>query len=292
MRRARTWCVSAAIALAASSGVAAQERDGPRYDLRAQYPFRVGDRVRVVSGARHEALVNVLRRGKPLRVENRRSGFELRYVDEVQALQPGDVRILRTYERVKDWGTGREDRQRRQVLLDYSGDHMSVERTDEELLPVARQLLDNAAQVPFSVYDHLIPDMGPIPIGHRWTIGNEPAAQLFLLDPAAIVPEGSACTGTLHSARALNGIVQTRLVFAYRLRFTRLFDITFDEPATLDVTQDGWQSANGAAPTEESTIRGTLTCAGRAQGAPADVTVQVELTTTGTHRVELLATTR
>lgn len=289
-RARRSWAAGlAALAVTATATlVAAQE--APRFDLRARYPYRVGDRLRVVTGARHEALVNVLRRGKPLRVENRRTGFELRYVDRIQSLQP--VRIVRTYERVKDWATGHEDRQRREVLLDYSGERMRVERRDEDLPEVAGKLLDRASQVPLSVYEHIVPDMGPVPVGHRWTIPSEPAAQMFLLDPAAIVPEGSLCTGTLQAIRTQDDMLQTRLGFGYRLRFTRMFDITFDTPATLEVTEDGWHSANGAAPTVDSTLRGSLSCTGRVENAPPDIAVQVEVTTTGSHKVELLATTR
>jgi hypothetical protein len=289
-RRVLAALCSFGVALGVARWAGAQE--APRFDLRASYPFRVGDRVRVVQGNRHEGLVNVLQRGKPLRVENRRGGFELRYVDEVLELsrsgQP--IRVKRSYERVKDWATGQEDRRRRDVVLDYTGDKMQFQAQDE-LPEVAQELLEHSSQVPLSAYEHLIPPDGPVPVGHRWTIPNAPAAQIFLLDPEALA-EGSVCTGQLASTRQQGQVLQTQVVLAFRLRFLRMFDIVFDAPAELECTLDIWDAAHGGAPTGAATTRGSLAAEGRVPNAPKDVTVKMDVTVTGTYQCELLDTAR
>ncbi len=264
-----------------------------RYDLRASYPFRLGEKVRVVDGARHEGLVNVLRRGKPLRVENRRGGYELRYTDEVQGVAPrgGVTRVLRTYERVKDWATGQEDRTPRSAVLDYTGEALSVTRKDADLSPVADRLLTSETKVPFSALDQMIPSLGPVPVGTRWTIPNDPAAQIFLLDPANLA-DGSVCSGVLHSVRTQKGVEQVRVVVTFDLRVKKIYDITFDEPATLACTLDLWSTANGAAPGASGTFTGSMKGEGSVEGAPEDVSVQLTVTVTGTIQQELLATTR
>jgi hypothetical protein len=274
------------------TGPAQGQAGEARYDLRANYPFRLGEKVRVVDGARHEGLVNVLRRGKPLRVENRRGGYELRYTDEVQGVAPrgGVTRVLRTYERVKDWATGQEDRTPRTAVLDYTGEALSVTRKGD-LSPIADRLLTTETKVPFSAQDQMIPSLGPIPVGTRWTIPNGPAAQIFLLDPANLA-DGSVCTGVLHSVRTQKGVEQVRVVVTFDLRVKKIYDITFDEPATLACTLDLWSTANGAAPGSSGTFTGSMKGEGAVEGAPEDVSVQLTVTVTGTIQQELLATTR
>ncbi len=283
-----------AAALAGAQDAPGGRPPAGRYDLRASYPYRVGDRVRVVHGTRHEGLATVMQRGKPLRVENKRGGFELRYTEEVQGLGPGGgvVRVLRTYERVKDWSTGQEDRRRRQVLLDYSGETMRF-TAKEELPEVASDLLEGASKVPLSAYQHLFPTEHAVPVGHRWSIPNAPAAQIFRLDPAAILEESSSCHGKLEATRQHEGAEQVRVVLTFGLKFTRLFDeITFDRPAELECTYDTWEAAHGAVPSVSGTVSGSIRGEGRVEGAPKDVTVDVNVTVTGTYQVELLTTAR
>ncbi|MCO5166713.1 MAG: hypothetical protein M9894_10150 [Planctomycetes bacterium] len=291
MAWARTGALTCAAALCAA--LASGEEGPRRFDLRTSYPFRQGDRVRIVQGSKHEGLANVLQRGKPVRVENKRGGFELRYVDEVQALGPGGgiMRVQRTYERVKDWATGQEERRPRRVVLDYSGEHMHYTPQDE-LPEAARELLEGAAKVPLSAFQHLYPEDLVVALGQKWTIPNAPAAQLFRLDPAAVVEARSTCRGTLDATRQHHGAEQVRLVFDFRLAFTRLYDLTFDPPAELEVRFEVWESVDGAAPTGTGTIRGSIKGTGRLEGAPKDLTVQLQVTVSGTYQQELLGTAR
>lgn len=285
--------VGAGVAAALCAALASGQEATRSFDLRATYAYRAGDRVRIVTGSKHEGLANVLQRGKPVRVENKRGGYELRYVDEVLALHPGGgvVRVQRTYERVKDWATGQEERRPRRVLLDYSGEHMRFTAQDE-VPEAARELLESASKVPLSAFQHLFPADPVVTLGQRWTIPNAPAAQIFRLDPAAVVEAGSACSGRVDATRQRQGAEQVCLVFEFRLAFTRLFDITFDPPAELEVRFDMWESTDGAAPADSGTIRGTIKGTGRVPDAPKDITVQLQVTVTGTYQRELLSTAR
>lgn len=270
-----------------------------RYDPRFGYAWRKGDKQRNLTSVKATHLITFMRGGKPVHVENKTSGFELRYVDEMAQLGPGGrgvVRIERTYERVKDWATGREERRPRTVTLDFSQPHVKVIRDEQELDPIVSDLLEDTEKRDQRDFAHLFPTKPVVEIGEEWEIPPQAVTRLWLLDEEHLNAEGSRCTGRLAARRTVKGVEQVKLVLELTLQMRKLWgdELQFDPPAEMAWTLEIWGAARGEHPEEEATMQGSLEGVAKLVGkdVPPDVKVQVRTTCQGTFKSNLVAASR
>ncbi len=264
-----------------------QRPEERRYDLRAGYLAKVGDRVACETSSKSEVLVTLSRRGQPLRVENKQQGFELRYVDEITRIAPGGgVRaIRRTYSYVKDFATGRVDRERRVVDLSWDGGEFEFEKQGE-LHPRAEELLENEARRPQGIYDVMLPAR-PVPIGYRWKIPTDAAAHLFLMKPEDLAHDVSRAGGQLHSRHPRSDIDVLRIVLQFDLTLERISDFKLDfsrKPLRLRCAFSIWD-AQGS-PYVSTTFKGVAEGEARYEdeSIPKDVSCTIRQVVTGTHK--------
>lgn len=274
------------------------EKAPEKYDPRVGFAWRKGDKRRMVNAMKAEHLLTYYRGNQPVHVENRTDGFEIRYVDAVAAVtaHEGVTKIDRTYERVKDFATGREDRKPKTVSLDYTRPKMvwSKEETTD-LHPLATELLDNASKRDMRDLAQLYPQEGEVEIGQEWEIPPDAIARLWLLDDLHL--DDGHCTGVLAARRTVRGVEQVKMVLTLRLRMRRLWDseLEFDPPAELETEMEVWSAAQGEHPDEEATMRGSISGRGKlpeSAKAPKDARLEVKTTMKGEFKATLVAATR
>lgn len=269
-----------------------------RYDPRGEYVWHKGDKRRMVQSMKAEHLVTFLQRGKPVHVENKTDGFELRILDHVTELAPGGWvrKIDRTYERVKDFATGKEERRPRTVTMDFGGERVKVIRDEEELPPIVAEQLESAEKRNLADFAYLFPEQATVEIGQEWEIPPAAVARLWLLDEEQLAAGESSCTGRLAAKRTVKGVEQVKLVLHFRLRTKKLWgdSMEFDPPAQMDWVIEVWSAARGEHPDEECKLEGTLEGQARlkSEKVPPDVKVQVKSTCAGTIKTSLVAATR
>lgn len=269
-----------------------------KFDPRASFAWRKGDKRRMVNSMKAEHLLTYYRGNQPVRVENRTDGFEIRYVDEVAVItaHEGVTRINRTYERVKDFATGREDRQPKTVALDYSQPKMVWSKDDTtDLHPLATELLDNASKRDMRDLAHLFPREEKVEIGQEWDIPPDAIARLWLLGEEHL--DGGSCTGKLAARRTLRGVEQVKMVLSLSLKMRRLWDtgLEFDPPAELETEIEVWSAAQGEHPEEEAVVKGSISGRGKLPAeanAPKDMRLEVKTVMKGEIKASLVAATR
>lgn len=270
----------------------------PTYDPRVGYAWRLGDKRRMLTSVKGTSLVTFLRAGKPVHVENKTTGFEIRYLDTMAQLSPQGyvTRIDRTYERVKDWATGREERRPRTVTLDFTQPHVKVIRDEQDLDPIVADLLEGTEKQDQRDLARLFPNKELVEIGEEWEIPADAVTRLFLLGEEHLAADDSRCVGRLAARRTVKGVEQVKLVLDLTLRMRRLWgdELTFDPPAEMHWTMECWSAARGEHPEEELTMKGSLEGTARLKGedVPPDVKVTVRTDCAGTIKSNLVAASR
>lgn len=288
----------AAILVAPARG---QQGGGKTYDLRGDYKYVAGDKVRVHERAHTHAKYALKAGAQTLQSVDQMEGYEQRYEEEVQAVdEQGNItRSVRTYLSVEDFATSEKlDFAQRPIKVQLEkGEDGAFRFTPLEgatVPPALQQVLDQDAGSKETEADDegaqkLIMPEGQVAVGAQWTVTNENACRVFQLDPADLSAEGTKAEGRLEGAEATNDQTMLRVALAFDLRLTKYSGMECREPMTLHATlglrmPEGAASPDGEA-TMEGSIRGTALIPPD-EGLPPGAILELDMTMTNVKKVE------
>jgi len=262
---------SPAVLLAALLGAGAAAAQEPEtYDLREEAAPAVGDRLRF-SLREHQRVATTLRTGgEDLEEQVEEAGLEEVYVEEVAAVADGRAtRLVRTYERFVDLGSGEEhDVAGLEVTIarDEASGGYAYEVAGEALLParLEARLAGEVAALSALGEDEDGEDDSlaaflpaePVAVGERWAVDLEGLVADLDLDPADVDLEASRAEASLQAVRAVDGREERVLAFTSRLELGSVEGVPCPEPFVVELTGDGFRCP--ADPTRELATEGTV----------------------------------
>ena len=267
----------------AKQGRPAPAKPVERFDLNRGPLVEVGQRIRNVLDLRADYVFTVRHRKKPVRVENKRMGHELDYVDQVQAVREGHVtQALRTYHLVHDWETGQKDKEPRQVEMIWSPTGL-IEKpvSGGELPELAQRYIgyekEHYEEARQGALDGLLPSR-PVKVGHRWKIPWQVGARFSGTPLEWVDTERTRCVGILRTSKYNK--TKTRrwllVVFAFRLALKQFGDLECTEDTHYDLYLETWVPARGRLDHVAGRLRGKFKGAGRGKDFPPQVDVTFE----------------
>ena len=235
----------------------------PRHDLRGNYRYRAGDKLRIVERRDQTQEVRVRRGTEVVERDAQREGVEQRYVLELLEVTPeGDLlRALRTYEALTVLPT--------EASIPVEGIQVLFRRGDEGLRYTAEQgvtlpdelkaALEDAGDgsAPTENTGALFPEE-PVAVGGRWV--REPAAiaEVLGLEAVDLLP-ASKVEGELKEARARPGATPLlRSEVRVSLHASRFQGLVGSEPFVFELRCDLELPAGGADPAQDLRIHGEV----------------------------------
>ncbi|HBP16533.1 MAG TPA: hypothetical protein DEA08_01905 [Planctomycetes bacterium] len=260
-----------------------EKKPAERFDLNRGPLIEVGQRIRTVFDLRADFVVTVRHKKKPVRVDNKRMGHELDYVDQVQATNGSAItKALRTYQLVHDWETGQKDKERRQVEMVWSPAGLIEKPVGGAELPELAQRYIGYEKESYDeqrtgALDGLIPER-PVAIGHRWKIPWQVGARFSGIPLESIRVEKTRCVGILRSIKFNEAKTRRWLlvVFAFRLALSKFADIECYEDTHYDLYFETWVPARGRLDHVAGRLRGKFAGGGRNPDFPPNVDVTFE----------------
>ncbi|MBX3466553.1 MAG: hypothetical protein KF878_06605 [Planctomycetes bacterium] len=293
-----TLRLAAALALLAAPALA---QEGATYDLRQDYKYKAGDKVRVHE--RNETRQRyTVRQGDEVERGDGVEGYEWRYEEEVQEVdgRGRPVRAVRTYTFVHDLSADeRLDLAAAPVKVQVSRDDDGLPRFaavdgGAELPPLLERLLlehDGGGAAGEGDADdtlkHVMPP-APVAVGARWPITREQICKVFPFDPDEI-GDGADLHGTLVSAEPKGGLNMLTVALRIKLPLKSYSGMVCPEPMVFDATVTLRMPAGAGAPDGGATMDGTMR--GKAllpDGGemPADGSFELDLAVKSTKTVE------
>lgn len=279
----------------------ASAQDAPTYDLRQEYKYVAGDKVRV-----HERMETrakyALRAGEQVMQEvDQTEGYDQRYVEEVQEVDAdGDViRALRTYTQVQDLATSE--------TLDLKDKPFQVQMARDEDGTFRFTAVDQTAQVPDLLERLLDQEAGrketesddedtqklimpeqPVAVGATWQVPLEQACEVFKFPPETVGPAAEA-QGTLEAAEPSGEQTMLKVGLRFKLPLTSFNGMACPEPMKFDATISLRMPANASGPDGGATMEGVIK--GKAklpedEGLPPDAVLDLDMKVTNTKTVE------
>ncbi|MCO5167364.1 MAG: hypothetical protein M9894_13525 [Planctomycetes bacterium] len=291
---------SLALCLAALLAAPALAQEGATYDLRQEYKYKAGDKVRVHE--RNETRQRyTVRQGDEVEQGDGLEGYEWRYEEEVQEVdaQGRPVRSVRAYSLVHDLSTDeRLDLDKAPVKVQLSRDEDGLPRftpvDDGAELPAVleRLLLEHEGGAPGEgdaedTLKHVMPD-GPVAVGTRWPISREQICKVFPFDPDEI-GDGAELHGTLVGAEPKGGLTLLNVALRVKLPLKSYSGMVCSEPMLFDATISLRMPAGAGAPDGGATMEGTMKGKARLPDGgemPADGSFELDLSVKSTKTVE------
>lgn len=265
-----------------------------RYVLARMSAPTFGDRWRVLINMRSDNVVTLRKGRKPLRVDTKRDGHEVKWVDHLQGSDNDGVKLLRTYELTHDWGTGVVDKEPRKVWFRWDGDKLeSQAENEEELSDLAKRYVQNekesAELEKVGVYDHLFP-LQEVPVGHKWTIDPRAVGMIFNILPKDLELKKSRCFGHFTAVRWGKNKKRRflRIRFDFRLKVKLLHGLTYRKGGVIKLEMSMWLPEGGRSGVVTSKITGSLDGEARSEEWPKGVTAKIETKIEGELREEPL----
>jgi hypothetical protein len=280
---------------------AQQGGDAKTYDLRGDYKYVAGDKVRVHERSRTRAQYALKAGAEVLQKVDQTDGYEQRYEEEVQAVdERGNItKSVRTYVSIEDFATAEK--------LDFAQKPIKVQMDRAEdgtyrftamegatVPPALQQILDQDAGSKESEAEdegaqRLIMPEGQVAVGAQWTVTNENACQVFQLEPTDLAAEGTKAEGRLEAAEPAGDLTMLSVNLLFDLKLSKYSGMDCREPMALHATLALRMPAGAGSPDGEATMEGSIR--GTAQippdeGMPPGSILELDMTMTNVKKVE------
>lgn len=292
---------SLVVLLALAAGPVLAQEEAPTYDLRQDYKFVVGDKVRVHERTETRAKY-ALRAGEQVMQQvDQTEGYDQRYEEEVQEVSPeGEVtRALRTYTQVQDLATSQ--------TLDLQDKPFKVQMTRDEDGTFRFAAVDEAAEVPELLERILEQESGrketeaddestqklimpeqPVAVGARWQVAVPHACEVFKFEPET-VGQGAEAQGALKAAAPQGEQTMLEVALRFKLPLTSFNGMPCPEPMIFDATIDLRMPAGATGPDGGAVMEGTIKGLARLpedEGMPPDAVLDLDMKVKSTKSVE------
>ena len=264
-----------------------EQVEAERFHLNRSEVPQIGDRWRTVIDMRTDVVLTLTKGRTPLRVESKREGHEVKWIDHLRAEDSDGVKLLRTYELVHDWATGVKDTEPRKVWFRWDGNKLDHEVEGGEALPeLAQRYVETEEQcadlAKKGVYDQMYPDE-PVPVGFRWQIKPEVGAMLADVDPKDLDLKKTSCTGYFEGTRRgkQRGSRWLRIRIEFNLCLSKIGELSFTKGGVLKLHLASWVPARGRSGRVESKVTGSLEGVATHESWPKGVSAKVEASVEG-----------
>lgn len=280
----------------------ALSQDAPTFDLRSDYKFVAGDKVRVHELQQTHAKYALRDGEKVLQSVDQTEGYEQRYEEEVQeAGADGDVtRSVRAYAYARDIATGEtlelaEKPFKVQMARDEDGTYRFTPVEEGAQVPALLEtLLDQEAgrketeAVEESAQRLMMPD-APVAVGATWAIPVEKACEVFKFEPEQVASEGVETQGTLTAAEVKGAETELRVAIRFKLPLKSFNGMPCPDPMMFEANLEIVMPAGATSPNGQVSAKGDVK--GKAslppeEGMPKDAVLDLDMTVSTTKKIE------
>lgn len=298
MSRSVRGAVSVVLVLLA---VPALAQDAPTYDLRQEYKYVAGDKVRVHERMETRAKYSLRAGDQVMQEVDQTEGYDQQYVEEVQEVDAkGDVvRAVRTYTQVQDLATSE--------TLDLKDKPFKVQMARDEDGTFRFTPVDQAAPVPDLLERLLDQEAGrketesddestqklimpeqPVAVGATWQVTLQHACEVFKFEPETVGP-GAEAQGTLQAAEPKGDLTMLKVDLTFKLPLTSFNGMACPEPMKFDATISLRMPAGATGPDGGATMEGAIK--GKAklpedEGLPPGALLDLDMKVTNSKTVE------
>ena len=281
----------------------AQDAPAPTtYDLRQNYKFVAGDKVRVHEVQQTRAKYALRDGDKVLQSVDQTEGYEQRYEEEVQeASAEGEVtKSVRAYAFVKDISTGEtldltEKPFKVQMARDEEGIyHFTPVEAGAQVPQLLETLLDQEAgkketEGAEESQQRLMMPEGPVAVGATWAIPVEKACEVFKFEPEQVASEGVETQGTLTAAEVKGTETELRVAIRFKLPLKSFNGMPCPEPMLFEANLEIVMPAGATSPNGQVTAQGDVK--GKAllppeEGMPKDAVLDLDMKVSSTKKIE------
>lgn len=298
MSRSVRGPLSLLLALVAAPALA---QDAPTYDLRQEYKYVAGDKVRVHERTETHAKYALRAGDQVMQQVDQTEGFEQRYEEEVQEVdEKGDVtRSVRTYTQVQDLATSealdlKDKPFKVQMARDEDGTFRFTPVEQGAAVPeLLERVLDQEAGRKETESDDegaqkLIMPEQPVAVGATWPVSLQHACEVFKFEQETI-GQGAEAQGTLEAAEPQGDLTMLKVALRFKLPMTSFNGMACPEPMKFDATINLRLPAGAAGPDGGASMEGVIK--GKAklpadEGLPPDAILDLDMKVTNTKTVE------
>lgn len=277
-------------------------QDAPTHDLRGDYKFVAGDKVRVHELQQTRAKYALRDGDKVLQSVDQTEGYEQRYEEEVQEASPeGEAtKAVRSYSFVRDISSGEtleltEKPFKVQMARDEEGTyHFTAVEAGVQVPALLETILDQEAgrketeAVEESAQRLMMPE-APVAVGATWAIPVEKACEVFKFEPEQVASEGVETQGTLSGAEAKGAETELKVAIRFKLPLKSFNGMSCPEPMLFEATLEILMPAGATSPNGQVTAKGDVK--GKAllppeEGMPKDAVLDLDMTVQTTKKIE------
>jgi hypothetical protein len=277
-------------------------QDAPTFDLRSDYKFVAGDKVRVHELQQTRAKYALRDGDKVLQSVDQTEGYEQRYEEEVQeASAEGEAtKAVRTYTFVRDISTGEtleltEKPFKVQMARDEEGTyHFTPVEAGAQVPTLLETILDQEAgrketeAVEESAQRLMMPE-APVAVGATWAIPVEKACEVFKFEPDQVASEGYETQGTLSGAEPKGAETELRVAIRFKLPLKSFNGMPCPDPMLFEATLEIVMPAGATSPNGQVSAKGDVK--GKAtlppeEGMPKDAVLDLDMTVSTSKKIE------
>jgi hypothetical protein len=293
------------LGLALLGGLAAlpaRAQQAATYDLRGDYRYKVGDKIKVHERNETHAKYAIKSGAKVLNSVDTVEGYEQRYEEEVQEVSAaGDItKSVRTYTFAKVFATDQ--------TLDLSQKPLKVQMALAEDGTFGFTALDPAVPIPEVLQEILDQDAGKketeeedqsarrlvMPaerqaVGATWSVPLSDVCELFRFEPDQVQQEGYEGKGKLEAAERQGELTMLRATVGFKLPLKKFNELECEKPMAFDTVIRLSMPVDAGGPEVQSSMDGTMKGIARIpedQGFPPGSTYDLDMRIVITQTIE------
>jgi hypothetical protein len=272
------------------------------FDLRGDYSFKVGDKIKVEERNETHAKYAIKSGPKVLNSVDTVEGYEQRYEEEVQEVSAaGDItRSVRTYTYAKVFSTDQ--------TLDLSQKPLKVQMALGEDGTFGFTPVDPAAPIPDLLQEILEQDAGKketeeedqgarrliMPaerqaVGATWSVPLKDVCELFRFEPEHVAQDAYEGKGVLEAAEPKGALTMLRSTITFKLPLKKFNDLECVQPMAFDTVVRISMPADASGPDGQSIMEGTVKGVAQIpedQGFPPGSTYDLDMRMVSSQQIE------